>query len=100
MTDRPEWKLVLTDPNGRVQTRYFETWRDLEYPMQRAEQTGCQTQTRNIKQARQYLRETTEQLIERARTGMTTTQDAILIEKLVFEFNEHLPDEEKFLEGQ
>ena len=52
----------------------------------------------NLDHQRKWWKLRTEELLQRVRTGMATTQDAIMIEKFVFDYNQMLPEPEKFLD--
>lgn len=100
MTEHEEykWKLVITDEGGKEQSSYYYTHQELEFPEQRAKQRGAKTQVHNLDHQRKWWKLRTEELLQRVRTGMATTQDAIMVEKLVWDLNDRLPDAEKFLD--
>lgn len=100
MTEEYRWKLVITDDDGREQTSYYYTHNEVEFPEKRARQRGWKTQVHDLDHQRKWWKLRTEELLQRVRSGMATTQDALMIEKFVFDYNELLPEPEKFLDGK
>lgn len=100
MTDkeRAKWKLIVTKDEGVQDVSYYYTHNEVQYPESRAQNAGFKTQVVNLDHQRNWMRLRTKELVERVRTGMATTQDAYMIEKFVFDHNEALHEEEKFLE--
>ena len=97
MIEQPTWKLIVKKPDGD-DVSYYYTHHEMQFPESRAQNAGFKTAVVNLEYQRKWWKLRTEELIERVRTGMATMQDATMIEKFVFDYNDVLPDEEKFID--
>lgn len=96
MTDKHSWKLVVEKPEGDDVTYYY-THNEMLFPESRAKAAGFPTKTVDIDYQRKWWAARTKELVERVRTGMATTDDALMIEKFVGLYNNLLHDSERFL---
>jgi hypothetical protein len=95
--EKPVWKLIVFKPDGE-DVSYFYTHTEVQYPESIAQNAGFRTQVVNLTHQRDWMRLRTKELIDRIKSGMTTMQDGYMVEKFVYDHNDALPKEEKFLE--